>query len=228
MRAIVLTSIQYSDNSYIANLYTDSQGMVSVSIRTGSKRSKFRRSYLVPLTLLDVELSGRERSEIRYIADCTLSYNACTLSTDPLKILQSQFLAEMFHKALRTGEPDPTIFSFLRDSIIALDLATSSTLNTHLHILIKLMFYIGIMPDFTDFSADKVLDIAEGKMVYVSSCEYLNHDLSSLLINLASNPSTPLTSPQRRDLIDFLVRYYQRHLSGFGIIKTLDIFREMI
>ena len=227
MRAIVLISTQYSDNSFIVNLYTDESGMVVVSVRTGGHRSKFRRSYLMPLTILDVELTGRERSEIRYIGDCSLAYNPHTLGIEPIKILQSQFLAEFLHKALRTGGQDIAIFNFLEDSIHQFDTLENS-LNFHLHFLAKLMPFVGIMPDFTAFSDDSVLDITEGRMVMFSSGDFLEHNLCQRLMQIYETPNAHLTSADRRDLIDFFAKYYQRHLAGFGNLKTLDIFRTMV
>ena len=69
MRAIVLTSTLYSDNSYMLNLFTDELGYVIVSVKVG-KRSKVRLSHIQPLTLLMVELHGRPSQQVMHVTEC--------------------------------------------------------------------------------------------------------------------------------------------------------------
>ena len=69
MRAIVLTSTLYSDNSYMLNLFTDELGYVVVSVKVG-RRSKVRLSHIQPLTLLMVELHGRPSQQVMHVTEC--------------------------------------------------------------------------------------------------------------------------------------------------------------
>lgn len=227
MNAVILSAVQFSDNSFMVSMFTEQQGLLSASVRTGGKRSKFRRSYLAPLTILDVQFSGKPSSEVKYIADCSLAYSFRSLDTDPVKMFESQFIAEMLLKALRYQQQDTGLFSFIIDSIQEIDSQTDDSSNAHIIFLVRLMSFVGITPDVSDFNDSSFLDIKEGRMVSQCQGDCLPHDLCSCLVSIIRNEPFRLNSLQRSQLIDFIVKYYQHHLSGFGTIKTLEVFREM-
>lgn len=227
MKAILLNAASYSDNSFIVNMFTEGDGLVSVNVHTGRKGSKFRRSYLSPLTILDIRLTGKPSAKVKYISDCSLSYSFRSLSTNPVKMFESQFIAEMLNKALRYQQQDSSLFDFVHNSIIAIDESEESISDCHIVFLVKLMSYIGIMPDISDYNDNSVLDITEGRMVTHPQGEYLTKELCSCIVSIINNQPFHLKSSERSQFIDFLVRYYQHHLSGFGNIKTLEVFREM-
>lgn len=227
MKAIVLSAVPYSDNSFMVSMFTENDGLVTVNVHTGGKRSKFRRSYLAPLTILDIQLTGKQSSEVKYVSDCSLAYSFRTLGVNPVKIFESQFIAEMLNKALRYQQQDRGLFCFLRDSVVAIDESTEGVSDCHIILLVRLMSYVGIMPDVSDFCGESVLDINEGRMVSQCMGESLPHELSCCLVSIINNKPFTLTSSQRSQFIDFIVRYYQRHLAGFGVVKTLEVFREM-
>ncbi|MCQ2343719.1 MAG: DNA repair protein RecO [Paludibacteraceae bacterium] len=227
MKAIVLNAVRYSDNSFMVSMFTDQQGLVTVNIHTGVKRSRFKRSYLSPLSILEVQLSGKPSSEVKYISDCALAYPFRSLDVNPMKILEAQFVAEMLQKSLRYQQQDPELFEFVRTSVITMDESSDGVNDCHIIFLTKLMSYVGIMPDISDFDDYAVLDIEEGRMTAESFGECLNHKLSECLVNIIKDEPFRLTSSQRSEFIDFIVRYYQHHLFAFGNIKTLEVFREM-
>ena len=61
-KAIVLSAIKYGDTSRIVRLYTDQFGLISVLINSvSSKKSTVRSSMLLPLTLLEIIHTHKER-----------------------------------------------------------------------------------------------------------------------------------------------------------------------
>lgn len=101
MKSIVLTSTQYRDDSYMLNLFTESAEVVSVSVSVRGRSSKVKRGYLMPLTLLDVEFRGKENAKVRYLSDCRVYRVNSDLTLNPMKMLVSQFLAEMIWRTFR-------------------------------------------------------------------------------------------------------------------------------
>lgn len=227
MKAIVLSAVQYSDNSYMVTMLTEHEGLVTFNVHTGGKRSRFRRSYLSPLTILDIQITGKPSSEVKYISDCVLAYSFHSLDINPVKMFESQFIAEMLVKALRFQQQDEGLFAFVKDSVIAIDKSTEGVSDCHLVMLVKLMRFVGIMPDVSGFDEHSVLDITEGRMVSQCQGECVRHELCSCLVRIIRDEPFSISSGQRSEFIDFIVKYYQHHLSGFGVIKTLEVFREM-
>ncbi|MCQ2338668.1 MAG: DNA repair protein RecO [Paludibacteraceae bacterium] len=227
MKAIVLNAVRYSDNSFMVAMFTEQDGLVTANVHTGGKRSKFRRSYLSPLTILDVRLTGKSSSDVKYISDCSLAYFFRSLDTNPVKMFEAQFIAEMLQKALRYQQQDSGLFGFILDSVMTMDESSEGVCDCHVIFLVRLMSYVGIMPDISGFDAYSVLDIEEGRMVSQCMGQCLPHELCSSLVSIINDEPFRMTSSQRSEFIDFIVKYYQHHLSGFGNIKTLEVFREM-
>ncbi|MEE1090540.1 MAG: DNA repair protein RecO, partial [Paludibacteraceae bacterium] len=116
MRAIVLTSTLYSDNSYMLNLFTDELGYVIVSVKVG-KRSKVRLSHIQPLTLLSVELHGRPSQQVMHVTECVALPGCESIATDIAKMLTAQFLAEFLNHTLKLYQRDEALFDFIFESI---------------------------------------------------------------------------------------------------------------
>lgn len=227
MRAIVLTSTQYRDNSYMLNLFTESAGVVAVSASIGGRSSKVKRGYLIPLTLLDIELKGKDNAKVWHVNDCCVYRVNNALMLNPIKMLVSQFLAEMIWRAFRFGGGDRIIFDYIEKSIIEFDELENGISEWYLGFLVKMMHYIGIMPDISDYSDGFVIDISEGKAVRYCFGEKLDIDTTRCLVKILRNETFRLNEKERSKMVDFVVKYYQVHMEGFGDVKSLEILRSL-
>ncbi len=226
MKAVVLTATQYgSDSSYMVSLFTEEAGSVSASVHIGGKKSKIKRVHLAPLTLLDVELSGREKSEVKYIGDCRV-YRICDgIAGNILKVLESQLVAEALRKVLRYEHGDAKMYEFIEKSIIELDEMRDGVEDWHLKFLVQLMERVGISPDVSDYREGDVLDLIEGKSVRYSLGESLDPEMTLAVVKLMRGEG--IESSQRAKMVDFIEKYYQLHLEGFGKLKSLEVLREL-
>jgi len=218
MKAIVLSSIPYSDNSYMVRLLTRDKGMVTVSAHTGGKSARMRKSFLLPLTLLEVELTGRENNEVKYIADCRVYHQSNDLIANPIKMLGSQFLCEITEKSIRFQTiADEGIFDFVESSIIELDELKSDVESWIIIYLFGLMQQVGIVPDLSGFKPGMSLDIDEGRVVPFG--QYARE--TKVLIKTLFGEEI---GADFRVIVELMIKYFQRHLEGFGTIKCLDLF----
>lgn len=218
MKAVVLGSVAYSDNSYMTKLFTRESGMVTVSVHTGGRGVKVRRSFLLPLTLLDVELTGRENNEVKYISDCRVYRQCNDLIANPMKMLGSQFICEVTEKALKfQTSADGEIFDFVEEAIVEMDELKGDVESWMIVYMYGLMHQVGIVPDLSDYRLGMSLDLDEGRVVrygkFARETEVLVRVLGG---GDVGNDFLPLA--------EFMIKYFQRHLEGFGIVKSLGLF----
>lgn len=217
MKAVVLGSVAYSDNSYMVKLLTRNKGIVTVSAHTGGKGAKMRKSFLLPLTLLEVELTGRENSEVKYIADCRVYRQCNDLIANPMKMLGSQFLSEVTEKALKfQTSAEEGIFDFVEKSVLEMNELQGDIESWMIIYIYGLMQQVGIVPDLSGFKPGMALDIDEGRIVQFGEFVYETAALMRVL-------EGGYVAQDFFSLAEMLIKYFQHHLEGFGIVKSLNI-----
>ena len=216
MKTVVLTSTPYSDNSYMTRLLTHDNGMVTASVHTGGKSARMRKSYLLPLTLLDVELAGRERNEVKYISDCNVYRQCNDIIANPEKMIASQFVCEMTEKALRF-HASADDFDYVEQSVIELDSLNGDVDGWVIVYLYGLMQVVGIVPDLEGYQRGMSLDIIEGRVVGYG----LYSSETAALIDILSGSAA---GNRFKPVVEMLIKYFQTHLEGFGRVKTFDLF----
>ena len=218
MKAVVLGSVAYSDNSYMVKMLTAENGVVSVSVHTGGRNARMRKSFLLPLTLLEVELAGRENNEVRYISDCRVYRQCNDLIANPMKMLGSQFVCEVTEKALKfQTSADGGIFDFVEDAIVEMDELKGNVESWIIVYMYGLMQQVGIVPDLGGYESGMSLDLNEGRVVRYGKFARETEALMRVLGDGDVGNDFLL-------LAEFTIKYFQRHLEGFGTVKTLALF----
>jgi DNA repair protein RecO (recombination protein O) len=233
MRAIVLTSTLYSDNSYMLNLFTDELGYVVVSVKVG-RRSKVRLSHIQPLTLLSVELHGRPSQQVMHVIECVALPGCEMLMMEPAKVMMAQFLAEFLQHALREVQHDERLFNFIFDSIIKYNNVERGAANFHLVFLVKLTHYLGFFPNLEGFDAGVCFDLENGCFVrrLPMHTNYLLPEATMALANLLRLDYDTMylydvNRRQRNEVLDYIIKYYKLHMAEFGDLRSLDVLREL-
>ncbi len=218
MKAVVLGSVAYSDNSYMTKLFTRESGMVTVSVHTGGRGAKVRRSFLLPLTLLDVELTGRENNEVKYISDCRVYRQCNDLIANPIKMLGSQFICEVTEKALKfQTSADGEIFDFVEEAIVEMDELKGDVESWMIVYMYGLMHQVGIVPDLSDYELGMSLDLDEGRVVRYDK---FVRETEALMRVLGGGD----VGNDFKCVVELMIKYFQRHLEGFGMVKSLWLF----
>ena len=233
MRAIVLTSTLYSDNSYMLNLFTDELGYVVVSVKVG-KRSKVRLSHIQPLTLLSVELHGRPSQQVMHVTECVALPGCESIATDVAKMLTAQFLAEFLNHTLKLYQKDTALFDFIFESIHRYNSLERGQANFHLVFLVKLTHYLGFFPNLEGFGAGVCFDLENGCFVrrLPLHTNYLLPEATVALANLLRLDYDTMylfdvNRQQRNEVLDHIIKYYKLHLAEFGDLRSLDVLREL-
>lgn len=233
MRAIVLTSTHYADDSYMVDLFTDELGFVVVSVKVG-KRSRVRQGHIQPLMLLNVELKGKPSQRVMQIVECQTLPGAEDLGVDISKSLTAQFLAELLHRILHSTQRDDKMFQFIYDSILSFAVAHRGAANFHLVFLVKFTHYLGFFPNLEGFDSGVYFDLVDGR--FVASPPYHHNFISSIdtialaqlmRIDYETMYLYALNREQRNRILDYILQYYRLHLSEFGRLHSLDVLRDM-
>lgn len=231
-RAIVLSTVRYGEADVIVKLLTVSSGVRSYMIRglQKSKRGAFRPAMFQPLTQLQIQAIHRDKGQLERLAEAKVSHHYLSLHSDIIKSSMALFLAEIMKMTLQEQEPNPGLFDFLSDALMALD-ATGSPLNFHLKIVLELQQYLGCYPDFEQAHLP-FFNLEEGRfqehLSGVTRSGSVITDLSTLAkTSFGELEQWHTSTGQRRALLDLIMDYMQLHATGFKRPKSIEIYRQV-
>ena len=211
-KGIVLRLVQYKDNSYIAEIYTQRFGKISFSVhRPQSKKATIRNYHLMPFSLLDMQIEYKENRDIQKIREASLASECYTVVDSPVKGLICQFMAEVVSKTLESNNADDQLFDYFTSLVSTISI--SEGLGTFpLDFLLVYAQYLGIYPD----------DGESNEFIRMISAE------EKLLMLQALEDTSALSRMQRRKTISVLLKYYQYFLPSMGAIKSLDVITDIL
>lgn len=230
-KAIVLSSIKYSDYDIIVKCYTE-LGIKSYLVKRIFKKRKGKISpaYFQPLTLLEITANYKPNKTMHFIKEVTINYSYTTIPIDVAKQTITVFLSEVLSKSLREEEINHKLFSFLETSLIWLD-THKMLANFHLLFLIKLTKYLGFYPE--EANNTKFFDLNEGKFTNrLTSNQYItDQDLTHFKILLGTNfdvlNQLNFNKTIRQSLLEKIIQYFQLHLPGFNKPKSLEVLKSV-
>ena len=231
--AIILGYINYSETSIILKAYTKDFGFKSFIIRgiRTKKKKKITLGQLQPLTILDIEFNNTKNNKLSYLKTIKVIEPFTSINNDIIKINICLFLAEFLSKTLRIDLKNIQLFEFMKQSLLWFDNSEKAP-NFHLLFILKLSDYLGIMPKY---SSDEYLffDIENGVFTDApTSSSYFKgqvvKDLQSILGTKFDYNNNVLTNVnQRKDMLNFLISYFEFHVPGFKKPKSVDILNEV-
>lgn len=234
-KAIVLSSIKYSDNSSIVHLYTEMFGTITTLVRYGkNKKTRLKSSILQPLFLLNIEIDYKQNKNIQHCKELSSAIIFHELPFNTIKSSIAMFIAEFLNRVLKEEEKNEELFSFLYNTIQILDNIEVGTANFHLLFLYQLSKYLGIYPIDNYSQSRSYFNIINSNYTEYFKQEniYVDKELSKLLHNIANSSFTTLESlvmngKQRSELLNIIILYYKYHIPEIGTIKSLDVLKEI-
>ena len=93
-RALVLRTVKYNDEAFIAHLFTELEGRVAMLVRINrSKRAAVRHTLFQPLAVLEVEWENRPNASLQRPKQAVTALPLLSLPYDPHKSAMTLFLA---------------------------------------------------------------------------------------------------------------------------------------
>ena len=235
-RGIVLHQINYSETSVIAKIYTEQFGLQSYIVRGVRKaKSKIKRNLLQHLSLVDMVVYHREKSNIQNIKEIKANFQ---LQSIPFEITKSSiaiFINEILYKSIKEEEANSNLFEFIFSSVKLLDEAKDKYINFHLLFMIHFTKFLGFFPRRNYSPVKTFFDMEEGIFCGNKPMHgnYIREPLSRkffdlLKTELSDHSSVNLSQKERQEFLQKLIDYYRLHLPVFREIKSHHILREVL
>ncbi len=234
-RGIVFRTIPYSDSSLIVHIYTQVFGLRSYLVNgSHGKKAKIKANVFQPLSLVEMNVTNREKNSMHRISDITLIQAWTTIPYDILKSSLVMFLNEILSKSIREEEPNELLFEFISHAIQILDLSAESPANFHLVFLAQLADRLGFAPHGMWTDDTPYFNLAEG--VFQGHEPSHPHFMSSpvskmfaevLQVNFENSHSLTMTGHMRKELLRKTILYFQLHISTVKEIKSHVVLEEV-
>lgn len=241
-KAIILSNRKHKENSSILTVYSEKYGRVSyVLYGTKSKKTGRRMAFLQPLSLVSIISDSKSSSDLQVAKDVQAESSSLGIISNPYKNAVAMFIAEFLLHALRAGESDLPLFSFLYNSVKILEFHPGNIANFHIAFLVKLSNFLGFTPDANEIRKTSIAMQTYSFFDLKSSAHtqnkpfhrhFLDKAESATLLNLLRINYRNMTyfrfsRAERQLLLSQIVSYYQLHIQGFGEIKSLDVMKEI-
>lgn len=235
-RCIVLRTISYSDTTSIAVLLTRESGVVSALTPAGhSREANRRRALLLPLSILDCTLAGKNISNLPRLKSLTRT-ELPEFRDNHVKNISALFITDIIHTLLPETGPDSDLFDFIMSSIIffAETRNNAEIANFHIAFLVGLQQRLGIAPDLSTYRRGSLFDLNSG--FFRSSAplegEYLSREESATAFAIGrmtyrNSSLFSLNRAQRNRVLDIILKYYSIHLKDVTKLQSLEVVRAL-
>lgn len=228
-KAIVLSTLKYSDSSLIVKCYTQEEGLKSYLIRgiLKAKKGGLKIAYFQPLNQLNIVATHRNKGSLNAIKEVQISNPYKTIYKNIIKQSVVLFLSEVLSYSIKEEEKNNALFDYIETGLVWLDLH-DKVANFHLLFLLNLTRFLGFYPDLTE--KEKIgFDLLEGNFTDVTSQKnviYGNnfYQFKKLLgINFDSIENVSFNKQERQIVLKIIIQYFELHLDGFKKPKSLQI-----
>ena len=225
--AIVLHSLKYGEGRIIVDIFSREQGRLSLIVSAPrSERSKIKKQYLQPLTLLMLECDVRPQAQLQKVREATLLTPLPSLFSDAKKLSIGLFVSEFLYHALKGEQRNVPLFDYVRSSIEWLDAAIGPFANFHLVLLMRMARFLGFYPnmesegDYFDLSEGTFGQRRDDRIAATTVRQLMRMDYSTMHL-------FRLSRQERLQILQTLLRYYELHLPAFPELRSLSVLKEL-
>ncbi len=209
-QAIVLHSLKYGETRLIVDMFTRSHGHLSFIVNIPkSSKSKFKKQFFQPLSLLEIETDVRPRLQLQKLADVRLSSPFSSIPFDAHKLAISLFLSEFLYHALRSEQRNEPF-------------------------LMRLSRFLGFYPNLDDYLPGDYFDLRESVFCAVPPVhrDFLD-SVEAEKVQLMMRMDYPtmhlfrMTHQERNRLLEVTLAYYRLHIPDFPELKSVAVLQDL-
>ncbi len=233
--AIVLHSIKYGERKMIVDMFTRQTGRLSFVIPLPkSSKSRIKKQYFQPMTLLEIEFDYRPHLQLQQLKDARLLSPYTSIPFSPEKLALSLFSAEFLYHALRSEQQNEALFAYILSSMQWLDAVDKGFANFHLAFLMHMSRFLGFYPNLDDYSEGSIFDLRAATFSSVAPMhsDFLQPD-EARLIQLLMRMDFPtmhvyrFSRKERNRILEVLLHYYRLHIPQFPELKSVSVLQEL-
>lgn len=234
-QAIVLRSLKYGEAKMIVDMFTRSHGRLSfiVSIPKSAK-SKIKKQFFQPLSLLEIEADVRPKSQLQKLADARLAHPYSSIPFDPHKLAIALFVSEFLYHALRSEQQNAPLFDYVANGVRWLDGQEAHFANFHLVFLMRLSRFLGFYPNIEHYETGEYFDLRESIFVAhppVHRDFLYPHEAEKIRLLMRMDFPTMhlfrMSHQDRNRLLEVSLAYYRLHLPDFPELRSLSVLQEL-
>jgi DNA repair protein RecO (recombination protein O) len=236
-RGIVLHALKYGDNGLIVKIFTHDAGLKSFMIKGfRSSKGRMRASFFMPLTLLTLDISGRQSaSAFHLMKDASCHEPLHRIHTDFGRQAIALFIAEVLYKTIPDEAAHPELFGFVEDLLRYLNESeTVPALLPH-YFLVRYSQHLGLYPNANGETKSTYFDMRDGIFHDDSNLhsDFMTEEESHALKLVLETPlealqETKMNSALRNKLLLGLLHYYKIHLLNLREIKSHAVLAEVL
>lgn len=234
-KAIVLSSIPYSESSIICKLYTEEFGLKSYIVRSAKKKnSPTPTSHFQPLNIIEFEAYNSVKSKLETIKTSSLILENQNLNFSIVKNALTFFVAEIIHLSLKEANPNKELFDYLFNQIHLLKNSKDEDLaEFHLYFMIQFADHLGLAPMNNYSEYEVFFDPIAGKFTNKADAQNFNKQTSFTLHKFISqkeitNEKICKNKVERNIILEALIIFYSIHITNHSQIKSHKILTTIL
>jgi len=200
-----------------------------------TSKSRIKKQYFQPMTMLEVECELRQQTQLQKLKDVRLLSPWTTIPFSPEKLALSLFIAEFLYHALRSEQKNEPLFDYICDSMQWLDAASSGYANFHLTFLMRLSRFLGFYPNLKERGDEQMMfDLREGRFCTEAPLhrDFLQPSEAGLIqlmmrMDFFTMHLYRLSRHDRNRIVEVLLQYYRLHIPQFPELKSLSVLQEL-
>ena len=238
-QGIVLRTVKYGETSLICTVFTELLGMQSYMIKgVRSVKSRSRKANtLFPASILDMVVYEQPQKNLQTIKEYTAALLYQSLQEDVVKNGIALFAIEVVTQLLTAHDPQPELFSFLKNYLVRLDDTPRATAaNFPLYFLIQSAKLSGYYLAGEYSELYHYADVHEGRFSAAVSQypPFIEGDEAALMsvLNKADSfeeiMAIKMTGAERRKMLQYYLTFLQLHVPHFRELRSLAIITAII
>jgi len=237
--AIVLKTIDYSESSIIATLFTREKGKTAVIAKGARKpKSKFA-AFLVPGQVVEVVYYYKQSRSVQTLSDISYNFKLNSLRVDIHKMALMMSLMELTGQVLHDNEVNEPLFQFLETFLQWIDKQEEVPKLLFPYVQIRLADYIGIglqpaeeidnhTTGYVNISSGTFSGESEGEHAAILTPNQFAFVKKSLHSTNASVLRIVMPVDELKKLIEILDKYFTYHIEGIKPRKSDKIFDQLL
>ncbi len=232
-KAIVISSLKYSDNSLIVKCFTENYGIQSYLLQgiLSSKKTTLKAALFQPFMQLEIIATHKNLGTLERIKEAKVGHIYQSLHTDIYKSSVVMFLSEICSFVCTVEHSEPELYRFLEEKLYFFD-KNVFLANFHLKFLIDLTQYLGFYPDTSDnnfsfFNTEEGVFSRFDESKYSISGQELQFFKDIINSEYTDLQHIKVNKSERNALLNSLLKYYEWHVPGFRKAKSLEVLQVL-
>lgn len=220
---VFIHQLKYSENSIIARIYTENLGLKSFLIKgVGNKKSAIRSNVLQPMAQLELVFINKEKSTLHYLKELNITNSGSSIPFNFYKTAIAIFMSEVLLKCIKEEETNPALYEFVSNTVKLLDIKEDNLGFFPLIFMIKLSRFLG-------FSIEDRINSVDLMMNYGPISQDVIHCLQHIKsLPVMDQYEFTLAKATRKEVLNFLINYYEAHLIKSGDIKSHKVLETIM